>query len=135
MSWPLVDAKGWRLSANTSAAGCTEATDGKRATRWHTGTSQRPGQWYQIELPAETKVAGLVLDAAASADDYPRGYTVELSGDGQSWGAPVATGKGKGPVTEISFPAAPAKFIRITQTGSVDGLFWSIHELGVLAVR
>ncbi len=135
MPWPLADAKDWRLSANTSAAGCTEATDGKRATRWHTGTSQRPGQWYQIELPAETKVAGLVLDAAASADDYPRGYKVELSGDGQSWGAPVATGKGKGPVTEISFPAAPARFIRITQTGSVDGLFWSIHELGVLAVR
>jgi hypothetical protein len=61
--------------------------------------------------------------------------TADLSGDGQTWGAPVATGKGTGPLTEIRFPAAPAKFIRITQTGSVDGLFWSIHELGVLAFR
>jgi hypothetical protein len=33
----------------------------------------------------------------------------------------------------IAFPATKAKFIRVTQTGSVKGLFWSIHELQVFA--
>jgi len=35
-------------------------------------------------------------------------------------------------MTEIQFPATKTKFIRITQTGEVKGLFWSIHELDVL---
>ena len=50
----------------------------------------------------------------------------------QTW-TEVAHGNGSDPVTEIEFPQADAKFIRVTQTGAVDGLFWSIHELQVLA--
>lgn len=101
-------------------------------TRFDTGTQQVPGMWFQIELPQATEIEGLELDAAASNRDYPRGYSVELSRDGQHWGQPVAIGHGTGPQTEIIFPTAKAKFIRITQTGSVPGLFWSIHELQVL---
>ena len=48
-------------------------------------------------------------------------------------GKPVASGNGNTPVTTIAFPAAKAKFIRLTQTGSVKGLFWSIHEVQVFA--
>ena len=44
-------------------------------------------------------------------------------------GARPSTGKGNGAVTDITFPPAKAKFIRITQTGAVAGNFWSIHEL------
>ena len=72
------------------------------------------------------------LDTVKSPGDYPRGFKVELSNDGKEWGQPVATGKGTGPFTEITFAPAKAKFIRITQTGAVNGLFWSIHELEVL---
>ena len=35
-------------------------------------------------------------------------------------------------MTDISFAPAKAKFVRITQTGAVDGLFWSIHEMQLL---
>jgi len=34
-------------------------------------------------------------------------------------------------VTQIQFSARPAKFIRITQTGTDKKLYWSIHELGI----
>ena len=101
-------------------------------TRWDTKTSQAPGQWFEIELPAETEVAGLRLDAAKSGNDYPRGYKVELSADGKTWSKPVAEGKGSGAITDIPFAPAKARFIRITQTGAVQGKFWSIHELSVL---
>ena len=89
--------------------------------------------WLQIELPAATTITGLRLDNSVSAGDYPRGYKVELSADAIEWSKPVATGEGKTGVTEIKFPTAKTKFIRITQTAKIPNLFWSIHELDVLS--
>ena len=101
------------------------------STRYDTGTPQVPGMWFQIELPQPEMVGILQLDAGDSTRDYPRGYQVELSDDGQNWSQPVANGHGDGALTEITFPAAKTRFIRIIQTGSVAGLFWSIHELRI----
>jgi len=126
---PMKTSSNWRLTASSNQANCANAIDGKPETRWDTGAVQTPGQWFQVELPAEASVAGLVLDTTGSAGDYPRGYTVELSLDGRTWGTPVAGGNGLGALTEIMFTPAKAKFVRITQTGRVAGLFWSIHEL------
>lgn len=122
----------WKVTASLKSGEAKNAIDGKPNTRYDTGTSQTPGQWFQIELPAETPIAGITLDASGSKNDYPRGYKVELSNDGTTWSKPVATGKGDDANTEITFPPQKAKFIRITQTGSVNGLFWSIHELQLL---
>jgi hypothetical protein len=54
--------------------------------------------------------------------------------NGSSWDSPVAQGRGTGAVTDIVFPPTATRFVRITQTGSVEGLYWSIHELRVLAM-
>ncbi len=129
---PLADAKDWKLTASVNPQGCSAVVDGDAKSRWDTKASQAPGQWFQIELPAETEVAGVRLDAAKSGNDFPRGYKIELSADGAKWSKPVAEGKGAGPITDIPFEPAKAKFIRITQTGAVQGKFWSIHELQVL---
>jgi mono/diheme cytochrome c family protein/glucose/arabinose dehydrogenase len=130
---PLMNRKQWKLTASHNAAALPLAVDGTASTRYDTRTPQVPGMWVQIELPAETAITGLRLDATGSGGDYPRGYTVELSADGQTWGKPVASGEGKTALTEIKLPPTKTKFIRITQTGSVKGLFWSIHELDVLS--
>jgi len=129
---PLGDSKKWKLTANVNPGGCSAAIDGDAKTRWDTKASQTPGQWFQIELPAETEVAGVRLDSKNSARDFPRGFKVELSADGKTWSKPVAEGKGGGPITDIAFAPVKTKFIRITQTGSVNGKHWSIHELAVL---
>jgi mono/diheme cytochrome c family protein len=126
--------KDWKLTASDKPDDCGLAVDGKSETRYSTGRGQTPGQWFQIELPAEAEIIGLQLDSTKSANDYPRGYTVELSTDGQKW-TKVASGNGAGAVTDIVFPAAKAKLIRITQTGEVKGNFWSIHELNVFAAK
>jgi mono/diheme cytochrome c family protein/glucose/arabinose dehydrogenase len=127
----MANRAGWKPSASHNGGNAKEAIDGKVSTRYDTSTSQIPGMWYQIELPAATKVAGLELDAAGSTLDFPRGYEVRLSQDGQTWSEPVASGKGDGCWTEIHFRPTDARFVRIVQTGKVDGLFWSIHELRV----
>jgi mono/diheme cytochrome c family protein/glucose/arabinose dehydrogenase len=128
---PLPSRDKWKLTASHAPNDTKLAIDGSRESRYTTKTPQVPGMWFQVELPAETDIVGLELDSAKSPNDYPRGYTVELSADGQTWAKPIATGKGNGPETVIQFPAAKAKFIRITQTGSVSGLYWSIHELQI----
>jgi len=47
-------------------------------------------------------------------------------------GKSIVSGKGTKPLTVIKFPRpVQTRFIKIVQTGSVPGLFWSIHELKV----
>jgi hypothetical protein len=130
---PLTNRASWKVSASHHSDSARLAIDGDIKTRFDTAGGMAPGMWFQVELAAPETVSGLRLDAGDSFGDYPRGYTVELSDDGKTWGKPVATGQGVSPVTEIFFPAAKTKFIRITQTGSAQGLFWSIHELNVFS--
>ncbi len=125
-------ANSWKLTASHGGDKAKAAFDGNLNTRYETSTPQVPGMWFQVELPQASELSGIHLDSAKSPSDYPRGYKVELSDDGKTWSAPVATGRGNGPVTDITFAPAKAKFVRITQTGSVDGLFWSIHEMNLL---
>jgi hypothetical protein len=89
--------------------------------------------WFTIELPQETEISAIRLDAAKSTRDYPRGFKVELSSDNQTWTKPLAEGKGSTALTQIEFAPTKARFVRITQTGAVQGLFWSIHELEIMA--
>ena len=129
---PLANRKDWKLSASDNPGDAGLAVDGNADTRYTTKTPQKPGQWFQIELPAEATINGLQLDSTKSANDYPRGYKVEVSSDGTAW-KQVQVGHGSGAVTDILFPPTKAKFLKITQTGSVGGLFWSIHEIQLFA--
>jgi type 1 glutamine amidotransferase/HEAT repeat protein len=108
------------------------ALDGKADTRWSTGTDQKAGQWFQLDLGWEKPVARVTLDTTGSPGDYPRGYEVYVTSDPAQLGAPVATGAGAEgqPVTAITFPAKTGRFVRIVQTGEVGGTWWSIHEIG-----
>jgi mono/diheme cytochrome c family protein len=60
---------------------------------------------------------------------FPRGYTVEVSTDGSTW-TRVAEGQGDGGTTVITFKPVEAKFIKITQTATVEKApAWSIQRL------
>ena len=122
----------WKLSASHNAVAVAKAVDNDPATRYDTKGAQTPGMWFAIEFPKEELVSGLILDEGASGGDFPREYTVEISEDGANWKRKVAEGKGERGVTNIAFAPVKAKALRITQTGSAQGTFWSIHELQVL---
>jgi mono/diheme cytochrome c family protein len=128
MPWRQV----WRLTASHNGASLGNAIDGQIGTRYDTHASQIPGMWVQIELPEPTEITGVELDAGPSSEDYPRGYKVQLSDDGVTWGQPVAAGNSTAVRNQILFPTASAKFVRITQTGSDPERWWSIHELQIL---
>ncbi len=122
----------WKLSASHNEATVSKAVDDLSETRYDTKKPQSPGMWFAIELPKETLVSGVILDAGLSRGDYPRGYKVEISNDGSTWFKTVASGKGDSAVTTINFPPIKAKALKITQTDSSAGSFWSIHELHIL---
>ena len=121
-----------KATASRNNGKARNALDGNKGSRWDTGTPQVGGEWFTIDLGIESTIAGITLDAAGSRGDYPRGYEVYVSFDGGNWGKSVTSGKGTRPLTEIKFPRpVRARFIRIVQTGSVSGLFWSIHDLKI----
>jgi hypothetical protein len=125
----LLNRAGWVASASSSNAPDppSNAIDGNINSRWSTGANQVPGQWFQVDMGSTNILSAIVLDCGGSTGDYPRGYQLYLSKDGSNWGSPVATGNGA-IVTTISFAAHAARYIRITQTGSASGNWWSIAE-------
>ena len=128
---------GWVVSASVGGSSAANAIDGDISTRWTSGVSQTNGMWFQVDTglwPAPT-FNQIVLDAGTSTSDYPRGYQVNVSNDGSNWGSPVTTGAGSSAVTTINFASQTARYIRVTQTGSVPGLWWSIHEFNVYGTR
>ncbi|MES2596500.1 MAG: discoidin domain-containing protein [Verrucomicrobiota bacterium] len=130
---PYTHRKDWKLTSSHNPGDLTKSIDGNTETRWDTHTPQVPGMWLQIELPKALPMAGLILDTAKSKNDWPRGWKIELSSDGKTWDKPVLEGASSTTVTDFLFPKTQtAKFIRITDTGTVKGLYWSIHELEVL---
>jgi len=123
--------KDWKLSASHSGEDLKAAFDGDPQTRYTTSASMVPGMWVQVELPGKTRLGGVTLDARGSNGDYPRGYTVQVSDDGKTWGKPLAKGDGGNALLEITFPPVDAKFLRVTQTGK-HRLYWSIHEMRIM---
>lgn len=121
----------WKVSSNVNSGGTSpkNAIDGDVSTRWDSGRNQVSGEYYQIDLGMAHFIEGIDLDSKSSYYDYPRAYTVYVSNDAQNW-TQITSGKGMPELTKIQFPKVSARYIKIVQT-SVDGNYWSIHELNV----
>jgi type 1 glutamine amidotransferase/HEAT repeat protein len=122
----------WKLSANRSSAALANAIDGDASTRWDSGTAQRPGFWFAIDLGAERQLSSIILDSASSRNDFPRGYRVDVSLDGKTWEGPVGMGHGDSAITTIPLLPNKARMLKITLTDSVDPYYWSIHDLTIM---
>ena len=148
----LLDSQRWKV---TASHGTDTAPLGATLRGWVSGAPQTPGMWFTVELPQPALVTELQFESANAPNAgrgggrgagaapppppvnmYPRGFSVQVSMDGQSWSKPVAEGKGSGPRTTITFPATRARFVRLTQTDTVTGVpGWSIRNLRVFEAR
>jgi len=124
-----LDRKKWKVTASHNPNGCQSAIDGVAKSRYTSNTHQKPGMWFQIELPEVTELSIVKIDTIASPRDFPASYQAEVSLDGKSWKTVQKQTKGKEAFIELNFPATKAKFFRITNKGRKKGLFWSIHEI------
>ena len=124
--------KSLKAAASLNSNNAGRALDGDPSTRWDTGRGMKPGDWFMLDLGLESTIKGLTLDTRNSSNDYPRGYEVYVSFDGESWGKSVITGNGTNPLTKIIFDRpVRTRLIKIVQTGSSDSWYWSIHELSL----
>jgi hypothetical protein len=125
----LLARTGWVASASGSDVNSqpSNSIDGDIGTRWSTGANQTPGQWFQVDMGVTNLCDTIVMDCGVSTNDYPRAYLVYVSLDGTNWGSAVAIGAGA-VVTRVTFATQPARFIRVTQTGSSGSYWWSIAE-------
>ena len=125
------DRTGWVVTAS-NPTGTAAIKDGDLGTRWTTSAAQSNGQYIQVDFGATMTFNNIVLDNqknTSSETDYPRGYSVSVSSNGSTWQV-VATGQGDFKATNINFPAATGRYVRVTQTGT-SGSWWSIGEMSV----
>jgi len=134
----IVDPK-WKLTASHNP---DTAINALSIQPWTSGEPQQAGMWLQVELPATATITELSFESAIATVQtgpavrgaptrsefgnvkgvagFPRGYKIQLSMDGTTWGSPVAEGQGTGEQTLVSFAPTRAKFVRITQTATAD---------------
>jgi len=125
-----LDRSKWVVSANANSGDAHLAINDNLETRWCTKAPQSAGNQFIIDLGAVQTFNTIVLDAGKSRNDYPRGYRIHVSENGVDYPIGIAWGAGE-VITTITFAPQTARFIRITQTGSDEKFFWSIHEVNV----
>jgi hypothetical protein len=131
---PIPARSAWVVTASKSGNGAptSNAHDGDVATRWTTGADQVGGEWLQIDFGKAVTLTKLTLMLGNSADDYPRNYATRFSNSSGNMAAPVlVSGMGaKGVDTVLNFPAGTtARYVLISQSGKVTGLWWSVAEI------
>ncbi|MEO5897471.1 MAG: discoidin domain-containing protein [Vicinamibacterales bacterium] len=118
---------GWTATASHESSKAASALDRNPATRWDAGTRMQNGQWFKVDLGTARTFSRIILEYAASAEDYPRGYVVSISDNDATW-TDVTSGTGSSASTTIAWNGAvTARHVRVTQTGSSSS-WWSIHE-------
>ncbi|MDQ0289985.1 ThuA domain-containing protein [Oligosphaera ethanolica] len=126
-----LDRSAWKLSADKNPGALAKAIDGDTNSRWDSAGPQRPGCWFAIDLGAEYQLRSITLNATRSANDFPRGFRVDVSTDGKNWDGPVGMGHGENAITTIPLLPNKARMLKITLTDAVDPYYWSIHEIDV----
>lgn len=128
---PREQMKQWSFTASHNARDTGNAIDGNPRSRYSTNAYMKPGMWFSFDMKRDMNIRTIMLDTQGSSGDYPRGYCVFVSSDGENWGEPIVTGKGTTAITELAFPPNTiTRHVKIEQTGQYN-LFWSIHELEV----
>jgi len=117
--------------------------DGSTKTFWHSrydGGFAKPPHYVVIQVPAGTSVSGLSYAAWSGGNDngHVKSYSVSVSNDGKTWGAPLMKGALKPNVyrdQEIRFPVPTTKrFIKFEVTDAVSLGGQAIAAIGELDV-
>lgn len=125
-----LDRSDWKVTTFSDSAPTVTSLmfDGDLSTRWTSEQAQNGSEWIEIDMGAVQTFDTLFMSAGTSGGDYARGYEIYVSGDGQDWGVPVASGTGTSASLAIAFPLQNVRYVKIMQTGIADS-WWSISEL------
>lgn len=123
---------GWSATSNpvsTVNSTTSAAFDGNAATRWTSGVKMAVGQWFTLDMGASYVFNRVVMDG--NSTDYPGGFDIYVSDDGQSWSGPVYSGAGAAGSTTADFSRQKARYVKIVITRLGNDKWWSIFEMNV----
>ncbi len=109
-----------------------DAVDDDASTRFSSGTAQAPGQYLQVDLGKVQRPQQVVFDTGASTGDYPRGYTVTTSTDGEHWAPVGSAAQGTGQFTAVDLDGRATRYVRLTLTAA-SGSWWSVADVRAYA--
>ena len=116
-----------RVTATGEAA---KAADDDATTRWTPGAAQAPGQSLQVDLGRVQRVRRVVLDTGADTGDFPRGYTLLTSTDGDALER-ARHGRRRRAADHDRHPGdRSARFLRVVQTATAPQ-WWSVADVRV----
>jgi 4-amino-4-deoxy-L-arabinose transferase-like glycosyltransferase len=128
---------GVRLSASENPEEVELVRDGDLTSAWSTAGPQRPGQWFQVELPAPRTLARVRLLLGFHPLRRARDLHVMVSDDGRQW-RQIPSASGRAPVDEqdgsrgfeeaLLLEPTPTRFLRLDQVGSGERR-WGFAEL------
>jgi hypothetical protein len=120
----------WMADASPNPQDAAKAIDGDLQTVWTTGSPQRPGAWFQLDLGEKLYVERLRLNNTSNPQ-YPRGYVISASLDGETWQEAARKASNWQPV-DVALGPRWARYLRIEQTGSSPWHPWTIAEASVV---
>jgi hypothetical protein len=135
----------WTITASPNPELAPNLVDRDASTGWNSGKAQAPGQSLTVDLGSVEDVTRLDL-LALDWQHVPAGFRVEVSRDGIAWQPVVEVADYWGPLfvsehhpflkvrrgrVQAVFPAVPARFLRLVQTGAVRHRGWAARELFV----
>ncbi len=117
------------------------AADGDPETRWKTGL-QTVGMGFEVDLGRTHEIVGITMGLGRFVRDYPFGFRVEVSRDGDAWQTVAQESDFLLPITErlrpldmrvpARFDAVDARFVRVVISEPRRDHVWSITEFDVL---
>ncbi len=155
---PLQPESSWKVTASRVSpvmiGGTGSAAGALSLEGWTTGEDQKPGQYWQVELPKVVNLAGLDYQALTSSFYsrpgaapaaggfnmraprvvyYPRGWKLEVSTNGTTWKT-VKEGQGVSMFNSIMFAPTQAKFVRLSTTADGPaGVIWGMKYVKLFA--
>ena len=129
-------------SVRASQGDASVLVDGRDDTHW-VDSPQRDGQWLLADLGGLQQVAGVSLAILDQPRHFPRALAIDTSVDGsvftQSWAGTTAPATFLAVVKHprdawlrVAFPVAPARLVRLRQTGS-ERVPWVVGALEINA--
>ncbi len=143
--WEEIPRIHWTVKATVNAGKAGTMLDGNLRTRWSLDAVQTPGAKVVVDMGGIRNVGRMRLDLGAWPTDFPRGYRLRTSLDGESWSVVTERNRlrwnlfwrethpsfisQKDDYLTLSFPAVKARHVEIELTGASRRFDWSIAEL------
>jgi hypothetical protein len=115
--------------ASHYTADADKAWDAHLPTHWTTrAIKQKPGLWFELDMGSLRRVDRVLLEHPAN--QFPRGYRVEISADAQNW-REVGRNDDNWEQVDVQFQPLVARHVRIETTQASESMGWGISEVRI----